>query len=145
MLKDIAAQTDKAGIAAWNDHDSRAFAALFAQNFIWEDVTMPGQPMRTVDEAVAYTQAWFTGFPDMEVVQTRQIVNGDGWVCSTFEFTGTNMGPLNMGGGEIPATNRTVNGRGCYFAHVTADGEIDQFITYPDVFGMMAQLGLIPS
>jgi hypothetical protein len=48
-----------------------------------------------------------------------------------------------MGGNEIPATNRTVTGRGTYFARVR-DGKIVEFSSHPDAAGMMMQLGLMP-
>jgi hypothetical protein len=137
MLTDTAAQTDKAGIGAWNDHDPRAFTALFARRFTWEDVALPGQPMTTPAEAAAYAQTWFTALPDMEVEQTLQLITPDGWVSARFTFTGTNTGPFNMGGREIPATGRQITGQGCYFAHINDAGEIVHFITHPDVFGLM--------
>lgn len=64
-------------------------------------------------------------------------------VAGEVEFTGTNSGPMIMAGKEMPPTNRTVIGRGAYFARVR-DGKIVEFKAYPDIAGMMAQLGFMP-
>jgi predicted ester cyclase len=48
-----------------------------------------------------------------------------------------------MGGREIPATGRRVQGHGTYFARVD-NGRIVEFSTHPNVAEMMMQLGLMP-
>jgi len=65
-------------------------------------------------------------------------------VAAEIEFTGTNTGPMLMAGKEIPPTNETVTGRGIYIARVRG-GEIAEFNSYPDVAGMMMQLGFMPN
>jgi predicted ester cyclase len=70
-------------------------------------------------------------------------VIGDDSVAAELEFTGTNTGPLAMGGMEIPATGRSVVGRGAYFARVR-NGQVVEFSSHPDAAGMMTQLGLMP-
>jgi steroid delta-isomerase-like uncharacterized protein len=135
-------QIDDQGMAAWDRHDVPGFVALLASDFVWSDLTLP-EPMRSREEARQYMQAWFTAFPDMRVKQTNRVVGGDG-VAGELEFTGTNTGPMMMGGMEIPPTGRNVLGRGSYFARVE-DGKIVRFSSHPDVAGMMMQLGLMPS
>jgi steroid delta-isomerase-like uncharacterized protein len=135
-------QIDDQGMSAWDRHDVPGFVALLASDFVWSDLTVP-EPMRNREEARQYMQAWFTAFPDMRVKQTNRVV-GDDAVAAEIEFTGTNTGPMMMGGMEIPPTGRSVLGRGSYFAQVQ-DGRIVRFSTHPDVAGMMMQLGLMPS
>jgi steroid delta-isomerase-like uncharacterized protein len=135
-------QIDDRGMAAWDRHDVAAFVGLLAADFVWTDLTLP-EPMRSRDEARQYMQAWFTAFPDMRVKQTNRVVGGDD-VAGEIEFTGTNSGPMMMGGMEIPPTGRSVLGRGSYFARVE-DGRIVRFSSHPDVAGLMMQLGLMPS
>lgn len=134
-------QIDEQGMAAWDRHDAPAFVALLAADFVWTDLTVP-EPMRSRDEARQYMQAWFTAFPDMRVKQTNRVVGQDA-VAAEVEFTGTNSGPMTMGGMEIPPTGRSVLGRGSYFARVE-DGRIVRFSSHPDVAGVMMQLGLMP-
>jgi steroid delta-isomerase-like uncharacterized protein len=134
-------QLDDQGMAAWDQHDVDAFMSLFANEFVWSDLTLP-EPMRTRDQARQYMQAWFTAFPDMRVRQTNRVVSEDA-AAAEIEFTGTNSGPMLMAGSEIPPTGRRVVGRGAYFVRVE-DGRVVQFNSHPDVAGLMMQLGLMP-
>jgi steroid delta-isomerase-like uncharacterized protein len=141
MSRDIE-QVDDQGMAAWDGHDVDAFMGLFADEFVWTDLTVP-EPMRTRDEARQYMQAWFRAFPDMRVTQTNRVVSEDA-VAAEVEFTGTNTGPMLMGGAEVPPTGRRVLGRGAYFARVDDDGKMVLFSSHPDVAGIMMQLGIRP-
>ena len=132
---------DELGMAAWDNHKPEAFVDLFADEFVWRDLTVP-EPMRTSDEAVAYMQSWFTAFPDMRVRTTNRVIGRDS-IAAEIEFTGTNTGPLAMGGMQIPATGKSVVGHGAYFVRVR-DGKVVEFSSHPDAAGMMAQLGLMP-
>src|SRR5207247_2388951 len=118
-----------------------AFMALFADEFVWSDLTLP-EPMRARDQARQYMQAWFTAFPDMRVRQTNRVVNDDS-AAAEVEFTGTNSGPMLMAGRTIPPTGKRVVSKGAYFARVE-DGKVVQFNSHPDVAGLMMQLGLMP-
>jgi steroid delta-isomerase-like uncharacterized protein len=136
--KDLAAIGDK-GMQAWADRDADAFMALLADEFEWMDDTHSA-PIRTEAEARQYMQEWFTAFPDMTVKTLNRVV-GDDAIAAEVLFSGTNSGPLDMGGQHIPATNRPINGHGTYFAEVT-NGKIVTFHSHPNVAEMMQQLGL---
>lgn len=142
MSRQDVERIDDQGIAAWDQHDPDAFVALLADGFVWHDATMP-EPMRNADAARQYVQAWVTAFPDMRITRTNRLVDEDKVACE-LEFSGTNTGPLTMGGQEIPATGKQVTGHGTYFARVQ-EGKIVEFSTHPDVAEMMAQLGLMSS
>ena len=73
---------------------------------------------------------------------TNRVVGEDS-VAAELEFTGTNTGPLLMGGVELPPTGKSVVGRGSYFARVK-DGKVTEFSAHPDAAGLMMQLGLLP-
>ena len=132
---------DDLGMSAWDRGDVDAFVALFADSFVWHDWAMP-QPMRSREEARAYFSGWITAFPDMRVKVTRRVLSEDA-VAAEIEFTGTNSGPMVMGGHEMPPTGKSVLGRGSYFAKVQG-GKIVEFSSHPDIAGMMMQLGLMP-
>ncbi len=132
---------DDQGIAAWDGHDPGRFADLLGDGFVWTDLTVP-EPMRTKAQAREYVQAWLTAFPDMSIIRTNRVV-GDDTVAGEIEFTGTNTGPVRMAGREIPPTDRSVLGKGAYFAKI-GDGKIIRFSTHPDIAGLMMQLGLMP-
>jgi predicted ester cyclase len=65
-------------------------------------------------------------------------------VAAEIDFAGTNTGDLQMApGATIPATGRTVHGKGTYFVRFQ-DGKPVEVHSYPDSAGMMMQLGLMP-
>lgn len=134
-------QLDDRGLAAWDQHDTAAFAGLLADEFTFSDVMAP-EPFRSREQVQAYMEGWFTAFPDMRVKTTSRVVSED-QVAAEVEFTGTNTGPLRMGSQEVPATGKSVTGTGTYFASVK-DGKYVSFRAHPDVASMMAQLGLMP-
>jgi steroid delta-isomerase-like uncharacterized protein len=138
--EEIAALDDK-GMTAWDSHDTEGFAALFAEDFTYTDDSVP-EPMRSTGQVRDYMNAWYTAFPDMRATETNRVI-GDDAVAAEVEFTGTNTGPLAMGGQWVPATGRRVTAHGTYFARAR-DGQITEFHAHPDVAGMMTQLGLIP-
>jgi predicted ester cyclase len=131
---------DDQAMTALNNHDADAFLGMFADVFVWHDWTVP-EPIRDLEGARQYFNAWMTAFPDFQEKQTDRIVGEDA-VAVEVEFTGTNTGPMVMGGNEIPATNRAVTGRGTYIARIR-DGKIVEYRTHPDVAGMMMHLGLM--
>ena len=98
--------------------------------------------IRTREAATEYVQAWFTAFPDMRVRRTNRVIGEDS-VAGEIEFTGTNTGPLSMGGRQLPPTGKSVVGVGAYFVKVK-DGKVTEFTSYPDTVGLMVQLGLMP-
>jgi steroid delta-isomerase-like uncharacterized protein len=135
---------DDEGLAAWNTHDIERFVALCAEDIVWHDVANP-EPYRGKEGVRQFMQAWMTAFPNLSAHLKSRVVSED-TVADEIEFSGTNSGPLQMAPGmpAIPATGKTVsNGKGTYFVHVR-DGKIVEFNSYPDVAGMMMELGLMP-
>ncbi len=141
MLKLELERLDDLGIGAWDNHKPDAFVDLLADEFVLRDLTLP-EPIRTKAEAGAYVQAWLTAFPDMRVQRKSRVIGEDS-VAAEIEFTGTNTGPLAMGGMEIPPTGKSVVGHGAYFVQVK-DGKVVEFSAHPDAAGLMMQLGLMP-
>ena len=132
---------DEEEIAAWNAHDVERAAAVFPDDVIWHDTGSP-QPMNK-DGLRQYLQGWFSSFPDIQITVTNRVVTED-QVASELEFTGTNSGDLQLApGATIPATGRTVHGKGTYFVRFR-DGKPVEVHSYPDLAGMMMQLGLMP-
>jgi steroid delta-isomerase-like uncharacterized protein len=141
MSREEVERIDDQGMAAWDTHDAQAFASIFADDFALNDVAMP-DPITERDGVHAYAQAWFTAFPDMSVKQTNRVVSDDA-VAAEVVFTGTNTGPMMMAGKEIPPTGKSATGKGTYFARVR-DGKVVEFNSYPDIAGLMMQLGFMP-
>src|SRR6266704_3330561 len=114
MSKEEIERLDDRGMGAWDGHDADAFADIFADGAAVNDVAAP-EPIMGRDAIRAYAQAWFTAFPDMSVKQMNRLVNEDS-VAAEIQFTGTNTGPMMMGGKEIPPTGKAVVGKGTYFS-----------------------------
>ena len=142
MSKEDLERIDDEGMAAWDKQDPEAFLDLFAESFVWHDLTV-AEDMSSRDEATQYMRGWFTAFPDMRVHTTNRVIGEDS-VAAEVEFTGTNTGPLTMGGMEMPPTGKSVIGKGTYFARLR-DGKVVEFNSYPDIAGMMMQLGFMPN
>lgn len=132
---------DDIGIEAWNAHDPNGWVELFADDFTLSDSNLP-DVITTKDGARGYIQSWLTAFPDMQVRQLDRVVSGSR-VAGFIEFTGTNTGPLTSSTGEqLAATGRQVVGSGSYIATVNDRGQIKSFTVWPDVVGMLLQLGV---
>ena len=142
MTKDEIKRIDDAGIAAWDKHDAEAFVSQLAERFTWYDWTLT-EPMRDKAAARQYFSTWMTAFPDMKTKQVSRVIGEDS-VAAELEFTGTNAGPMMMGGKTIPPTHKKVVGRGSYIARISG-GKIVEFRSHPDVAGLMMQLGIMPA
>jgi steroid delta-isomerase-like uncharacterized protein len=126
-------------LASWDSGDADAFLDLPAEDFVWYDWTSP-EPIRDLEAARAYFSSWTTAIPDMKTTSRVRIL-GDDSFATEIVWTGTNSGPFATPAGELPATGRSVTGRGTYFAFVR-DGKVAEFRSHPDVAGVMAQLGV---
>jgi steroid delta-isomerase-like uncharacterized protein len=138
MNKDELIALDDRGIGAWDTHDVDSFAAMFADDFVYTDDTVEGT-MTSLDQVREYMSGLFTAFPDMRVQELNRVI-GDEALAAEVEFTGTNSGPLRMGGMELPATGRQITSHGTYFARAE-DGKITEFHAHPNAAKMMIKLG----
>ena len=142
MSKEEVERLDDAGMAAWANHDADAWAAVFADEFVLTDWSMP-EVVRDLDGARAVLKTWTTAFPDMKVTQLKRVV-GDDSVAGEVAFDAVNSGPMMMAGKEIPPTGKSVHGRGAYIARIR-NGKVVEFNSFPDIAGMMMQLGFMPA
>jgi predicted ester cyclase len=127
-------------VAAFNDHDESRIRELNAENGVIEapgDVHLEGREPLT-----QYAMAWLNAFPDARITVTNELVSGD-WVAQEFTFEGTQEGVLSGPAGEIPATNRRLNGRGVQIFRVENDTVVDTRL-YFDQVQILTQLGLMP-
>jgi predicted ester cyclase len=125
---------------SWNLHDPRKFASYIDESVVWNDTATP-EPIRGKAGAEEFLNKWITAFPDFKM-KTISTVIADDRIAAELEFSGTNTGPLKVGDQpEIPATNKKVVNRGCVFGKVR-NGKFIEIKSYPDLAGMMMQLGL---
>jgi steroid delta-isomerase-like uncharacterized protein len=131
-------------IASWESRDPDRTLALLADSAVWHDVGIR-EPLKDRSVMRDYVQSWNTALPDMVVRLVNKVASED-QVAGEVEFAGTNTGSMQMGPGApaMPPTGKKVNGKGTFFARVR-DGKLVEVHTYPDIAGMMMQLGMMPS
>jgi steroid delta-isomerase-like uncharacterized protein len=134
--KQVAAEA----LEAFNAHDAAGIGATYADEIVFE---APGD-VRTegVEETVGYAMAWLNAFPDAKLTVHDEIYDGE-WGVQRFTFNGTHQDTLSGPGGDIPATNRSLAGRGLQMFRVR-DGKIVEEHLYFDQVQMLTQLGLMP-
>jgi steroid delta-isomerase-like uncharacterized protein len=113
-----------------------------AAQYVWEDVIeqvpLPGQGPG-LDGLKDILRAMRAGFPDIVFSIEEQVAERDK-VASRFEWTGTHRGEF-LG---IPATGRTVRVWGMVIDRLE-DGRIKDTRIIMDTFGLLGQLGVLPS
>jgi predicted ester cyclase len=125
---------------AFNAHDEGRIRELTAENNVLE---APGEVhLEGREPATQYALAWLNAFPDARVTIRNEIEAGD-WVVQEFTFEGTHEGTLWSPAGDIPATNRRLNGRGVQLLRIEG-GAIADTRLYFDQVQVMTQLGLMP-
>lgn len=139
MDKEQLAKLDDTMLGAWNDHDVDTFLSNCADDIVWHDVALP-EPLHGKEAAGEFFKGWMTAFPDFQANPVNRVI-GDDTVAVEVLFGGTNSGPMQMGEAEVPATGKTVSTKGTYFANFR-DGKLAEMRTFPDLAGMMTQLGL---
>lgn len=128
-------------IDSWNRHDPKKFATYIDENVVWHDTSSP-EPITGRTGAEEFLGNWIAAFPDFTLKTVNTIIEEDK-IAAELEFSGTNTGPLVVGNQpEIPATNRKVTNRGCVFGKVK-NGKFIEIRSYPDLAGMMMELGLM--
>ena len=129
-----------AAVATFNAHDEAGIRALYAEDAVFEapgDVHVEG-----ADACAEYVMAWQRAFPDAKLIVRNEVIGGD-TAIHEFTFEGTHTDTLIGPSGEIPATSRSLVGRGAEIIRV-ADGKIVSFHLYFDQVQVLTQLGLMP-
>ena len=125
---------------SWNRHDAKKFVTLLDENIVFQDMSLPN-PLKGKPQVEQYFNKWIGAFPDLRMKTVNTVISGD-YIAAEIELTGTNKGPIKIGDRpEIPPTNRQATNRMCFFAKVR-NGKTLEVRTYPDMAGMMIQLGL---
>lgn len=93
-----------------------------------------------VDAAKAAWKGWAAAFPDSNATFEAAHVSGN-TVILEVTWRGTHSGPLPTPTGEIPATGRKIEMRGCQVVEI-ADGKPRVMRQYLDMLTMMTQLGV---
>lgn len=127
---------------SWNQHDVQKFLNYCDEKIVWKDLASP-EAYKGKQGAKDFFNSWLTAFPDLKIKAVNKVATEDS-IAVEIEFSGTNTGKLKIGSDtpEIPATRKKITNRGSYFAKAK-NGKFTEVHTYPDLAGMMAQLGLL--
>lgn len=128
-------------VATFNDRDTDAWAALFAEDAVMHDPFFP-EPSRGRETIKALEKAIERAFSDMRWRQLRPAIGADGRVAVELAVNAVNDGPLDMPGGEVPATGRPISYETAVFWQIGPDGLITEERSYFDATGVAAQLGI---
>lgn len=127
----------------WNARDLSLIDELFTSETITHQLRsspgdVPTAPRRP-DDVRRELQTWFAAFPDIRFDIEQQVVEGD-LVVTRYVMHGTHQGTW-LG---LPATNQAVTVRMTHTVQI-ASGRIVEDWLLVDWYGMLEQLGLVPS
>lgn len=130
-------------VDAFNDRDFDAWIALFAEDALMHDPFFP-EPSKGREAIEGLTRGVLRAFPDMQWRRLRPAIDAGDRVAVEVAVKGVNDGPLEMPGGELPATGRPVSFETAVFWLIGPDGLITEEKSYFDATGVAAQLGVTP-
>lgn len=128
-------------VETFNDRDVDAWVALFAEDAVVHDPFFP-EPSKGREAIKNVQKAVLRAFPGMQWRQLRTAIDAGNRVAVELAVSAVNDGPLEMPGGEVPATGRTISFETGTFWLVGPDGLITEERSYFDATGVATQLGM---
>lgn len=130
--------------AAINGKDYDGYLDLFSDDIVSRS-TASAEPIQGKESIRQQLAGLYTAFPDYYLKLENSVVTDDQFVCE-IRASGTNIEDLSLdpSAPPLPATGRRFSTQGIFVATVE-DGKISEVHMYPDLMGMMRQLGLVPS
>jgi hypothetical protein len=132
---------------AWNSHDLDALEAMVTEDVTWEDPAMFGKTVHGRSEFRAFSETFFTAFPDVRVEGLGApylSIEGTGFGLRT-RMTGTFTGEL-VPWGAPSDSSVAPTGRGfdveCVELYELSGGLVSHWTLSYDLLGMSRQLGL---
>jgi steroid delta-isomerase-like uncharacterized protein len=129
----------KAPILAYNEKNWDAVPRTITADAVYDEVST-GRRMRGVSEVIDTWRGWAAAMSNSKGTIESAYVSGNTVI---FEITwrGTHDGPLRMPAGDIPATGRQMEVRGCQVVEV-AEGRVKEIRHYFDMATILTQLGV---
>lgn len=132
---------DEEMLAAINAHDIDRYVAHVADDIVTINLVNP-EPKHGKADVRQFFQETFAAFSDYAIDVKNRTVTGD-TIVTEINFGGTHDGPLQLGPGQtLPATGRKISVQGIY-VNTVRDGKVVESRQYPNLMGLMAQLGLM--
>lgn len=130
-------------VETFNDRDVAGWVALFAEDAVIYDPFFP-EPSKGREAIESVQHAVLRAFPDIRWRQLRPAIDVGDRVAFEVAVNAVNDGPLQMPGGELPATGRPIAFETGVFWLIGSDGLIAEERSYFDATGVAAQLGITP-
>ena len=130
----------KAQVVAYNQKDWNAVADVLAPGCVYDEVGTQRR-IHGVDDIMTAWRGWATALPDSNASFDNVSVSGN---TVTLEITwrGTQNGPLQTPGGQLPPSGRKMEIRACQVVDV-ADGKVQAVRHYFDMATLLQQLGAL--
>jgi len=123
---------------SWNKHNTKVLDELFANDAPLHDPQNPNA-LRGPQGAKSTLETYLTAFPDLKITIEKEIADGE-YVVQHLRATGTNTGELN----GMPATGKKSSTIGVMTTKFD-NGKVVEAWSLFDTFGLMQQLGVIPT
>ncbi len=130
-------------VDTFNDRDVDGWVALFAEDAVIHDPFFP-EPHKGREAIKNVEKAVLRAFPDMQWRQLRPPLDVGDRVAVEIAAHAVHDGPMEMPGGEVPATGRAISFETGVFWLIGPDGLITEERSYFDATGVAAQLGITP-
>jgi predicted ester cyclase len=106
------------------------------------DFSSPPAQFKGLEPARSFLRGYVDGFPDARFNLSNVVASGDRAIAEG-TYSGTNTGPLQTPGGEVPPTGKSI---ALPFAQaiLIRDGRIAEQHVYFDQLAFLGQLGLVP-
>jgi ketosteroid isomerase-like protein len=128
------------GTDTFNAHDIDGFAAVLAENVVFEAPGIRGEGKAACSD---FYRTWFFAFPDAQIEVNSLHILGD-IIVEEGTFTGTHKALLPSPSGDISPTGRSVRLDYIQVIHFR-DGKHSSFHLVFDRLLMLEQLGLMPA
>ena len=128
----------KGQITAYNQKDWTAVTAILDSRCVYDEVGTDRR-IQGIDDVITAWRGWATALPDSNATFDRVSSSGN---TVTLELTwrGTQNGPLQTPGGQLPPSGRKMDLRACQVVEV-ADGKVQAIRHYFDMATLLRQLG----
>ena len=126
---------------AFNKGDFDRIAALCSPDITYiENGT--NRSTKGIDEIMQVAHGWKAAFSDLHANIWSDLSCGNN-VTLEITWTGTNDGPIELPGGTLPATGKSVEFNDAQVYEIE-NGLVKAFRNYGDFVTMLTQLGVIP-
>jgi predicted ester cyclase len=131
---------DEEMVGAYTDHNVDLILSHCADDVLMHDYG--AEPVQGKDACRDYLTQQFGAFSNEKATHIKRII-GDNEVFAEMSWSGTHTGDIPMpDGSTIPPTGKSFDARVAYYARVNDAGEVVEMRAYPDIAGVMGQLGL---